>query len=224
MPSTKIKGYLHALKPQIIVIGIILILQIPASLGFIPGPNEIMDYVSNLFATHGLPLIILASFIENFAGLGTYFPGSIAILAAMALTAGHPALALLTFIAIVIPAIIANILSYFIGYYNRDKESALPFRSGKSLFMWYAATYWHPQLAAVSATASGGEGIKFGRYASHFLPVSLVWSIFWAVLLYNAGKVASSTSIFTPLFYCYLVGWILWDIRKHYLARKKIQS
>jgi len=215
MPQLKLKGYLHALQPQLIVISLVLILQILSLLAVIPSPGKIVILISDLLVTYGIPLIIFASFAENFAGLGTYFPGSIAILSAMALTAGNPERAILTFIAIVIPAVIANILSYYIGYVSRNKESPPAARSSKALFAWYGATYWHPQLAAVSAMASGGEGIKFWRYFSHFIPVSIAWSIFWALLLYNAGKIVSIPSIFAPLFYFYLIGWLLWGIKKH---------
>ena len=224
MSLLKLKGYFHALRPQIIVIGLVIILQIFSRLAFIPAPNEIVTFTINLLATQGIPLIILASFIENFAGLGTYFPGSIAIVSAMTLTAGNPAQAIITYIAVVIPAIIANILSYFVGYSSRDKESVvLSTRSTKILFAWYGATYWHPQLAAISAMASGGEGIKFWRYFTHFLPVSLTWSVFWALLLYNAGEAFSSPNFFVPLFYGYLIGWILWGIMKHHRILNKLK-
>ena len=217
MSLLKLKSYFRALKPQLIVIGLVLILQILSRFSFIPNPNEIVAFMIGLLATHGLPLIMLASFIENFVGLGTYFPGSIVILSTMALTAGNPMQAIITFFAIIIPALIANVSSYWIGYFTRAKEpTTFPARDTKALFAWYGATYWHPQLAAVSAMASGGEGIKFWRYFTHFLPVSLVWSIFWALFLYNAGKIVFSPSLFALLFYCYLISWLLWGIRKHY--------
>ena len=216
MKLPTLESYLIALRPQFTIIGIIICLQILSLFSFIPPPSELTGFFINLFKTYGLPLIVLASFIENFAGLGTYFPASIAILVAMALTAGNPAQAILTYIAIIIPAAIANILSYWVGYSARTEEShIISTRSSKTLLAWYGATYWHPQMAALTAMASGSEGIPFWRYVGHFLPVSFVWSVFWALLLYHTGQVINSPSIFTPLFYIYLFGWFLWGIRKH---------
>jgi membrane protein DedA with SNARE-associated domain len=216
MSQLELKGYLRALKPQLVTIGIVLILQILSLLSIIPTPNQILLSINNLLATHGIPLIIIASFIESLAVLGAYFPGSIAILSVMAMTAGNPARAILTYFAIILPAAAANILSYFIGYFNRDKGSLASARSNKKLLAWYAATYWHPKLASVTAMASGGEGVKFSRYLSYCLPISIIWSVFWALVLYKVGSVIANPSFFTPIFYCYLIGWLLWGVRKHY--------
>lgn len=217
MALHELRGYLRAIEPQLIVIGLVATLFILSRLTFIPAPTEIAIFAINLLATYGLPLIMLASFIENFAGLGAYVPGSIAILAAMAATAGNPLQATITFFAIVMPAVLGNVLSYYVGYFTRPPENInLPERSTKNLIFWYASTYWHPQLAAVSAMASGSGGIKFPRYFAHFLPVSLLWSIFWAVVMYNAGKVVATPGFLAPLFYIYLLGWVVWGLHKHH--------
>ena len=221
MSRLDLKGYVFALRPQIVVICIVLILQILSLLNFIPAPSEILAFMINLLTTHGLPLVMAASFVENFGGLGTYLPGSIAIMSAMALTAGNPAKAIMTYFAIIVPALAANLLSYWIGYYNKAEDAEkFPIRSTKALLLWYGATYWNPQLASITAMASGSERIKFWRYFAHFLPVSFVWSVLWALFLYNTGKVAFVSTFLAPLFYVYIIGWTLWGIREHYYSQK----
>lgn len=204
------------LRAQITIIGVLLALNILAAVGILPSPDELASDLANLLKNKGLPLIAVVSFIENLAGIGVYFPGSVVIAAAMALTAGNVGKALLVYFAIVIPAMAANIISYFIGKVTR-KESIVP---SKSIALWYAATYWHPQLAGVTAAASGAEGIPFWTYVKFFLPISISWTIFWALLLYFAGKAVDTSSLLLQLFYIYIAAWILWDIRKYFLTKK----
>jgi membrane protein DedA with SNARE-associated domain len=174
-----------------------------------------------LLKTHGLPLVILASFMENLAGVGTYFPGSIALVTAMALTAGDVHRAFLTYWAVVIPAIAANLASYAIGRLAKQAVPSQENRSSGALVFWYVTTYWHPQFAGLTAMASAAEGIPFARYVAFFLPISLAWSIVWAIFLYHAGRVFNVPNMLAPIFYIYLIGWLLWDIHGYLKAKRR---
>lgn len=209
------KDVVKSIAPQLVVIGVILILHILAWVSLLPPPRELPRLISELVAKHGFPLIVIASFVENLAGIGTYFPASVALVAAMASTAGDPHRASLMYCAIVLPAIAANIASYTLGYFTRTGDPQSAPRSSRSLAIWYFTTYWHPQLAAVTAMVSGAEGVPFLRYLAFFLPLSITWTIVWAVILYNAGRVFDGPNVLMPLFYLYLTGWLLWDLRKH---------
>jgi membrane protein DedA with SNARE-associated domain len=182
-------------------------------LSVIPSPSELSTVLSRLFFTYGLSLVAVASFLENLVIVASYFPGALVIVTAMTLTSGDPHRALLTYFAIVLPAIAANISSYAVGHLTRPNQVTTA-RSNKALTVWYATTYWHPQLAGITAMASAVEGVSFGRYLQCFLPISLSWTIVWAVLLYHLGRVLDVTELFIPLFYLYLGVWLLWDLRK----------
>lgn len=210
------KKLIRTVAPQLAVIGVILILHALAWASFLPRPSELPELIVRLIARYGFPLVALASFVENLAGIGTYFPASLALVGAMASTSGDPHRAFLMYCAIVVPAIAANIISYGAGYLTMRLHAPSELRSSRSIAIWYVTTYWHPQLAAVTAMASGAEGVPFVRYLIFFLPVSLAWTILWTAILYNVGRVFDVNNALLPIFYVYLVGWLLWDLRKFY--------
>ena len=215
---------LGAVRPQLIVLSIAIGLNVAARLGIMPPVGELIRILSTLLTTYGLPLVALTSFLENFAGVGTYFPGSVVLLAAMFATAGEPARAFLTYLCVLIPAVLANILSHQIGAHSSVGAAGAATPS-RSLILWYATTYWHPQLAGLTAVASGAAGVSLEQHVRHFLPISLVWSIVWAVLLYKAGERLGGQvpPELGALFYGYLGLWLLWGFRQYYL-RKRAES
>jgi membrane protein DedA with SNARE-associated domain len=212
---------IKAVAPQLTLIALIVGLEVLSRVSLLPSPAQLSQELAELIKTDGLPLIVLASFLENLVGVGTYFPGSIALVTAMALTAGDVHRAFLTYWAVVIPAIAANLTSYVVGSLAKRAVSSQESRSSGALALWYATTYWHPQLAGVTAMASAAEGIPFARYVTFFLPISLAWSITWAIFLYHAGRVFNVPSALAPLFYVYLAGWLLWDIRGYLNSKRR---
>jgi membrane protein DedA with SNARE-associated domain len=211
----KVHGIVRAVAPQQAVISLVVLLKVLSELSFVPAPENLASLAIHLLSTRGLWLVMVASFAENFAGLGTYFPGSVALVAAMAATAGNPARALSTYVAVVLPAILANVLSFALGHFTRKEAAPTASFTSRKLAAWYFGSYWHPQLAGVTAMASGAAGVTFRRFLLFFLPISVFWSIVWAVLLYNVGARLVAPSYLTVLFYLYLAGWLLWGLRSH---------
>jgi len=187
--------------------------------------NALIQQFLDLLATRGLAIVALASFIENLAGVGTYFPGAIVLLAAMLGTAGKPSVAFVTYMCVVIPAIAANLLSYQIGRYTRPSLQSRV-ASPPRLFYWYASTYWHPQLAGLTAMAAGGAGIPVLQHVKMFLPISMGWSVIWGVSLYQVGNRVprNMPEWLTLIFYLYLVLWLLWGVRRYYLATAALKQ
>lgn len=223
---TNARVYIRAVVPQLVLLTVVLVLKCLSWFSLGPSPERLAELFVSLLLTHGIPLVALASFTENFAGLGTYFPGSVALLAGMASTAGDPRRAVLTYLAVLFPAILANVLSYFLGRFLRREEAAPEGKSSRSLAVWFVGTYWHPQLAGVTAMAAGAEQVPFGRYVGTFLPISFTWSVLWALVLYNVGSVIAAPSVLSVIFYVYLVGWLLWGLLRTYksLAWKEAGS
>lgn len=203
---------LHRIIPQLCVLGALSLLHLLALNGMMPSPERLTAQVENLFAKHGLPLVALCSFLENIVGVNAYFPGSIAILAGMALTAGNPTRALQMYFAIVIPAIAANQLSYWIGWRLRSRTDRLSISGAKKIWTWFLLTYWHPHLAATTAMASGAGYLKYRTFLRYFLVASLSWSIIWGLTIYHFGQELELRSNLVSLFYVYLVAWIVWDL------------
>ena len=198
-----------------------IVLQLSALIGLLPTSDVLAERLVALFRSHGLPLVAVASFAENLAGFGTYFPGSVALVLAMTLTAGDPIRASLTYVAVVLPAIVANILSFLAGRSRSKNTLHTAAVSTQRLWVWYASTYWHPQLAGVTALAAGSSGVTLRRHVATFLPVSVAWSILWAIVLYSLGQGVSVPRALAPGIYIYLLGWILWDLRKFMRSNRR---
>jgi len=215
------KNFLKCIRAQLLVTVMITSLSILAHYSVLPSPADLARSLEQLFTKHGLILVGIASFLENCVGIGTYFPGSIVLITSMSLTSGDSTRALLTYCAIVLPAIAANIASYAAGYLaGKEANRRSGQRSAGNLALWYTATYWHPQLAGITAMASGADGVSFLQYLAFFLPISLSWTMAWALFLYKVGSIVDVAGRLTLLFYVYLAGWFLWGILKCLQARK----
>ena len=198
----------------------LLLIGLLSSLGWIPSVHELSDMLGRFFEKGGLPVIGMASFAENTIGLNVYFPGAIVILVAMALTAGDLPRALMTFLVILIPSMLAHLMNYGLGRWLGGRVNVEGHTSGgdPSRFakgrMWglFLASYWHPHLAAVTSYAAGTEGVGVGAFLRVFVVASLLWNSFWGIVMYNFGEVAGATRNLIPLFYVYVVGWLLLGI------------
>jgi hypothetical protein len=201
------------LRVQLLLVGVLCLVQGLAALGAIPPSEHLSQRLIHLLEQGGFWLVALFSFVENLPGLNVYFPGSVVLITRMSLTAGYPGVALLTYLAIVLPAIAANMVSYWIGR-RLAPNSAVAAPAEKKLWWWYLSTYWHPQLAAMTALASGSSGIPFIRYAQHFLPISIALSFIWGLALYSLGSVGPIRESVFPLAWVYVLVWIAWDVYK----------
>lgn len=199
------------LVPPLVLLLLLVVLYSLSWAQVIPEPRELSQKLSHLFSHYGLPLVILCSFLENLAGVNSYFPGALTILTAMALTAGQPAKAIATYLAIYLPALVANILSFRFGLLTRQQgvENGL---SVKKTCMWIAATYWHPQLASLTAYSIGSKNLRFRTFVKCSFPISFAWSVFWAVLIYTSGLLVDFTSYLFLLSFIYAIGWSLLEI------------
>lgn len=199
----------RALLPQLVLLTLVAILYSFSLAGVIPSPQELNTTLVRLFTRYGLPFIAACSFVENLVGFNAYFPGAFTILTGMSLTAGHPKQALLTYVAIYIPAYAANLLSYLVGRCREAEAETSPPRSTQ-LWSWFFLTYWHPQLATLTALAAGASAtIPLKSFMLHSLASSFGWSIFWALIIYHFGLPFDVSKHFASLFVLYLLGWTL---------------
>jgi membrane protein DedA with SNARE-associated domain len=211
----QLRSLLRILRPQIFLLAILALFYSLSLAGSLPSPRDLNSLLLRLFKQHGLPIIALSSFIENLIGVNAYFPGAFTILFGMSLTAGNPSKAFATYIAIYIPAYIANVISFFLGNWQcrQDAIDKIP-TSGKT-WSWLFLTYWHPQLAAITAFSAGvRHQIPRRLFLSISFVASLFWSLFWAFLIYHFGLLANIGDYFAVLFLAYLLVWIAKDVLK----------
>lgn len=219
----KIKHLFVAILPQISVIFFIVLVYVLAALGLIPSPVDLVEKIVQMFEVHGLLVVGICSFFENLVGINIYTPGSIAVLMGMSLTSGQPMLAVFTYLAIVFPALLANVISYVAGkYLKMEKTSAQASRLARHserkgrLFFFYLGTCWHPHLASITAYLAGAEGIELSKHFRLLLAATIPWSLLYAVALYQLGRVPEVTGDMLFLFYGYLVIWLCRDTYKFF--------
>jgi hypothetical protein len=213
----------RVLLPQIILLGLILVLYSLSMLRIIPSPQELNRLLVRLFLKYGLPLIALSSLLENIVGLNAWFPGAFTILTGMSLTAGHPSRAILTYLVIYIPAYCANVFSYILGRSQRQSVQTTHPPKERDVWLWFVLTYWHPQLASVTAFSMGIRDIvPRSMFLVHSLLVSALWSVFWAVTIYHFGLIANVADYFGILFLMYLLIWAATDTWKFFSRRSCI--
>jgi membrane protein DedA with SNARE-associated domain len=207
----------RTLLPQMILFGFLATLYLLSLLKLIPSPHELNDLLLKLFKDYGLPIIAVSSFVENLIGVNAYFPGAFTILTGMSLTAGHPSQAVVTYLAIYVPAYAANVLSFFSGKWQKGDVQNLTHPVSKRAWSWFFLTYWHPQLAAITAFSGG---VRSQVSTKHFFVISFVvslfWSLFWAIIIYHFGLMAKVADYFGLLFIAYLLIWTSTDTWKYF--------
>lgn len=209
------KSLLKQLAPQLTLLGFCALLYTGSLLGLIPAPAKLNADLLGALKAYGLPLIAFCALLENIVGLSVYFPGAFTIVTGMALTAGDLQFAIVTYFAIYIPSYCGNWISYLFG---RKEGRALGRErvEGKHESLLFTIAYCHPQFAALKAFSSGLQRRSARWFLRKSLPVSLVWSVLYAVLIYNLGLNANFLSYMPWLFLIYLVAWTAWDTIKFF--------
>jgi hypothetical protein len=221
MKSKRLKALARSLAPQLGVVLVGITVSLLAAVGIIPSIPVLTSQVSRFLIEGSLGVVMLFSFLENLPAINAYFPGSIVLLVRMTSTYGNPQLALAVYLAILIPAMLANFLTFLLGSFwpqatAGPKEHGAAYHPSKKLTLWYFLTYWHPHLAAMTALIAGSKGVPLITHLKSFLPVSVFWSIVWGLLLYHIGSAFDVKSQLGSLFYIYFGIWIAWDIRKFF--------
>ncbi len=210
---------LPRVRPQLALLAFLSILYFLGWSGYGPSPLVISQTIKVLFERFGLGFVAAVSFVENIIGLNVYFPGSVAILTAMALTTGDPSRALMTFLSIIIPSFISHQLNYLIGRIlgHEMRGDTIPNASegaqpSSARWLWFLSTVWHPHFAAVTSMAAGSQKMRYRVFVSYFAPSFLLWNVFWGFSMYSIGYIVDETGTVFPLFFLYIIAWLVWDL------------
>ena len=211
------------LRMQLFLVAFLVALSLLSALKIIPSAVEMSLMLQKLFRSYGLVAVGMISFIENIVGMNAYFPGSIVILFAMSMTAGDLKMALLTFLVIYLPSVLAHNINYLLGRLGSKKivldannSAALNNLNNKNNISYiYFVTFWHPHFTALSCLASGSEGLPYRKFISRFLIISIFWNSFWGVLMYNIGGLSGKEFNFVPIMIGYIVLWGGYDYWKY---------
>lgn len=222
LASKRWRSLLFRLRPQLFLLFVIGALYVGKETRLLPSPDIIAELVKEWFERYGLPLVVSVSFLESLAGFNIYFPGSIAILAAMALTAGDPIRAALTLTSIFIPSLVAHQINFTIGRAaGRRVLGHKKVLRTHLVIGGYMVAAWHPHFAAVAAYAAGTSGIPYLRFVSLFSPALLAWNIFWGVAMYSAGLFLEPGRALTPYFLVLILAWIAWELGRDFFQTEE---
>jgi membrane protein DedA with SNARE-associated domain len=202
----------HARKIKL-QIGILLVYgvwQAAQHFGAIPNSVDLSSGLVSLTKGHGLLLLGAVAFIECIGGINVVFPGSVAVLLAMASTAGNVNRAITTFLVIFVASLLAQQFNYLIGNrFGGSQQAKTQPREG-TLALWYVGSLWHPHFAAVSAMASGALEVPYVRFLAWYAPIYLLWNCFWGVLMYHSGFITTPGAHLEYVFVAYVLAWAGW--------------
>lgn len=218
----------NTIKIPLFLLFLIIGLDFLEHFGVLPSINDLAIVISSLLEQYGLVIVGPLSFLENIILINTYFPGSIVILTAMALTAGNPVRGLLTYLNIYLFAFLAYHLNYYIGLYLGDK---LQLKADKhkrkdykviNLWLEFFITFWHPQLAAYTCFKLGEENFQYKDIRKYILVVSFFWNTFWGLAMYFVGQFANTKINFQGLSYIYIIVWLSMKIYRFYSSENTL--
>lgn len=209
------------LRVQILLLALLTLVNAMTAAEIIPSSLEMVAIIQDFFRSYGSPAVGAISFIENIVGFNAYFPGSVVILIAMAMTAGDVEQAVVVFLFIYLPTIPAHNVNYFLGrmgFASGSGGRSLLERSRGAQRGWawiFLFSFWHPHFTALSCVAAGAKGVSYREFMIRLLPIGFFWNVFWGVLMYNLGGLVGAEVNFMPILLGYIIIWSIYDYWKY---------
>ena len=207
------KGYLKATAVPLALLGSILFLAWAGRAGLITSQEDLIRLIGEWLLKYGPVAVTLVSLIENLAFASGYFPGSVAILTAMAATKGQSStLALAVWAGITIGAFVGQCCNFALGSSASRKSDDTPSEDlgGRAFFL----AFWHPQFAALLSLRAGSVGVSLSAYLRLMLPALLAWNTFWGITIYNFGAGLFTSDTGNAIIVVVLIGWIAHEVIK----------
>ena len=179
------------------------IITVGDSFGVIPGINDMIQFLESLYLKFGLFGLFISALLEGIAYFGLYFPGSVVVILAVALSDGS----LPSFIGIsatVAAALtISSCVSYFLGsrgfIKNKLKQNSNYDRD--SLF-WFVFNHWHPNGLGLLYFKRGFNSERFFPYILATPVIIFLYGLFCCYLIFSLKEYAEADQtaiIFTIL-------------------------
>ncbi|MCG7493300.1 hypothetical protein [Thalassobius sp. Cn5-15] len=202
---------------------LISIVDLLSYFSVLPSKVVAFEALSSWLATNGLLLVGVLSFLENIAVANAYFPGSVAILAAMHGASSDYALILEVWLIVTVGGIAGQIVTFKFGgallsrFSSRDavgsnKAKVRPLALALSSF-------WHPHLASIACLRLAEIKMPTINFIGVSIVASSAWNTFWTVFVINFGNIFAEGIVGSALVYGYLLVWIALAERKHFMNR-----
>lgn len=187
----------------------------------LPPRDELINIARFYFEQYGLIVVLASAFIEGLFFFGWYYPGSLVIFLGVIFVGHDWRSASLVVLLVIIGLLAAYVANFFIGRYGwyklflkfGFKEELTKAEKRLQRYEWRAIlmTYWQPNIASLTATASGILQLPFKKFLLFSASAAIVWNIFWGILVYLWGEAA--LSIVGPRFaLVFLTVWIIYRL------------
>ena len=162
------------------------IITIGDMFGVIPGISDMIAFLQSLYERFGLFGLFVSALLEGVAYFGLYFPGSVVVLLAVALSDGSFA----SFAAISATVAIALTISSFVSY----KLGSVEFIQNKlkvgseydkdSLF-WFVFNHWHPNGLGLLYFKRGFNGENLFPYIFATPCIIFIYGMFFSSVVFS---------------------------------------
>lgn len=185
--------------------------EIAAASGWVQ-PEAQAAWVIGYLRSASVVVIVAIAAIENIVGLTAWFPGSVAILVAMAATGGRPSRAIAVFAAIVIGAFVGQVVDFWYG--RLVARPPQRYSLGRTDITGAVLTYWHPQLGSIYSAQRGARGLQFSSFVVLLALVWFPWNVCWGLAMYHFGALPVSARSWEVVFAAYCVVWLGLEMRR----------
>jgi membrane protein DedA with SNARE-associated domain len=213
------RDYLSAALLPFLLLCAVVVIEVLALADLIPSQGHLIGVIGKWLAYQGTFAIVGISLAENIVGFGVYFPGSLAILTAMATTSGNPSQASFVWLAITMGAMSGQLINFGLGRRVSGRGGIPVSKKISAREFWL--TFWHPQFASVTSLRAGQSGIDIYLYLRMMIPSLLLWNVFWGTVMYSWGNLLGDGEGWTLLFIAYLLSWIAYELYDVAVKRKR---
>lgn len=185
----------------------------------LPPRENLVHVARDYFASYGYYFAFASAFIEGLLFVNWYFPGSFIVFLSVIIAREGELNVFLVVMVVILGFFLAYLVDYLAGKYGwyrlflklglaeqieRSKEKLQ--KRGSWILL---ATFWHPNLGAVSSTAAGILTIPFQKFLLYCLGALIFWDSFWGALVYFLGPSALKL-MDIRIGIALAVIWILW--------------
>lgn len=230
MSKKDLKSLFKSLSLPLAIILFLLLFSYLGKFLPIPSSEDLINQVLSKFGELNLWAVFFIALIEGFLFLGQYFPGGIIVFFSIISAEGDLTKISVLVLVISISFVIAYSLNYLVGRYgiykifnklgfgNAIKSSQKNIRKKASTAI--AISYEDPNLASITATASGIVRLPFKKFFILSVFWTLFWNIFWATAIYFLGEATLKLIGINYIFFIAII-WIVLIIFRFFISRHK---
>lgn len=194
------QSYLKIVALPLTLFIIFLIFFLIWKISGLPNEKELTETAKEYFEKYGLITVFVSAILEGMLLVGLYYPGSLVIFLGVIFAGDDIMRVTETVIVVTAGLYIAYLISFMLGKYGWHKlllafgmEEQI--ENAKKRLTKYGLgaimlCYWHPNLAAVTATAAGTLDYSLRKFLFYSTVSVVLWSTFWGTVAYFMGEAA----------------------------------